>query len=288
MTAMSRIAIMQGRLLPPEWGRFQCFPRDRWREEFARAAEADLDAIEWIYDLHGADANPVATDEGIAEIRALSRRHAVEVVSMCADYFMDRPFTTATTAEFEELVRVLLWLLERCHLAGISRVVLPFVDASRIQTPDQENRIIDMLCRVLPLAEQFGVELHLETSLAPNEFASLLAQLPQSILKVNYDSGNSASLGYDVRREIAAYGPRIGSVHLKDRVRGGGTVALGQGDAEISVLLVRLASTAYEGDYVLQVARGEAGKEVGWAQQNRAFLLRHLNQANLPARRARQ
>lgn len=285
---MSRIAIMQGRLLPPEGATFQCFPRDHWSEEFPRAAEADLDAIEWIYDLQGADVNPVATDEGIAEIRALSRRHAVEVVSMCADYFMDRPFTTATTAEFEELVRVLLWLLERCHLAGISRVVLPFVDASRIQTPDQENRIIDMLCQVLPLAEQFGVELDLETSLGPNEFASLLAQLPQSILKVNYDSGNSASLGYDVRSEIAAYGSRIGSVHVKDRVRDGGTVALGKGDAEISVLLAALASTGYEGDYVLQVARGEAGKEIGWAQQNRAFLLRHLDPPNLQAGRARQ
>lgn len=285
---MSRIAIMQGRLLPPEGGCFQCFPRNRWREEFPRAAEADLDAIEWIYDLQGADVNPIATGEGIAEMRALSRRHGIELVSLCADYFMDRPFTTATTAEFKELIGILLWLLERSRLAGISRIVLPFVDTSRIQAPDQENRVIDMLRRVLPLAEQLGVEIHLETSLGPSEFASLLAQVPHSILNVNYDSGNSASLGYDVRCEIAAYGPRIGSVHVKDRVYGGSTVALGKGDAEISVLLAGLASIAYEGDYVLQVARSEAGKEVAWAQQNRAFLLRHLDQANLPARRARR
>jgi L-ribulose-5-phosphate 3-epimerase len=285
---MSRIAIMQGRLIPPQGNCLQCFPRDRWREEFARAAEADLDAIEWIYDLQGADVNPVATDEGVAEMRALSRRHGIEVVSMCADYFMDRPFTTATTTEFKELIAVLLWLLERCHLAGISRIVLPFVDTCRIETAEQKDQIIDMLHRVLPLAAQFGVELHLETSLGPKEFVSLLARVPHPNLKVNYDSGNSASLGYDVREEIAAYGSRIGSVHIKDRVRGGGTVPLGRGDAEISVLLARLTNIAYEGDYVLQVARGEAGKEVGWAQQNRAFLLRHLDEANLPARRVRQ
>ena len=74
---MSRIAIIQGRLVPPEDGRFQCFPRNRWRDEFAHAAAAGLDAIEWIYDLHGADMNPLATDAGIAEI--LSPRHFVNV-----------------------------------------------------------------------------------------------------------------------------------------------------------------------------------------------------------------
>ena len=32
--------IMQGRLSPPEDGRFQSFPRNSWREEFRRAHEA--------------------------------------------------------------------------------------------------------------------------------------------------------------------------------------------------------------------------------------------------------
>src|SRR5262249_49779849 len=100
---MQRIAIMQGRLSPPEGGRFQCFPRERWREEFAFAAAAGLDAIEWIYDLHGAGVNPLASDNGIAEMRSLSARHGIAVVSLCADYFMDRPFVTAGCVEFAEL-----------------------------------------------------------------------------------------------------------------------------------------------------------------------------------------
>lgn len=88
---MQRIAIMQGRLLPPQDGRFQCFPRDCWREEFPRAAAAGLNAIEWIYDLHGADVNPLGSDSGIEEMQALARQHKIDVVSVCADYFMDRP-----------------------------------------------------------------------------------------------------------------------------------------------------------------------------------------------------
>lgn len=34
---MTTVGIMQGRLSPPEDGRFQSFPRLGWREEFARA-----------------------------------------------------------------------------------------------------------------------------------------------------------------------------------------------------------------------------------------------------------
>ena len=67
---MSRVAIMQGRLVPPEAGRFQSFPRDRWRDEFAFAAQAGLDAIEWIYDQYGEDVNPLTTSDGIGSDRS--------------------------------------------------------------------------------------------------------------------------------------------------------------------------------------------------------------------------
>lgn len=270
---------MEGRLLPPSDGRFQCFPREQWRDEFPYAAEAGLDAIEWIYDQHGADVNPLATGGGINEMRELSRRHGVAVVSVCADYFMDHPFATASRSEFDELTAKLRWLIERCQAAGITRMVMPFVDASRIETAEQEDRIVAMLLSVAPHAGEAGVELHLETALNPENFRALLAKLPHPMLKVNYDSGNSSSLGYDVRDELAAYGERIGSVHIKDRVRGGGTVPLGTGSADIPTLLSGLADLHYSGDYVMQVARGVAGDEVEWAKQNRAWVIRELERA---------
>jgi L-ribulose-5-phosphate 3-epimerase len=279
---MPLIAIMEGRLLPPADGRFQCFPREQWREEFSHAAHAGLDAIEWIYDQHGSDVNPLATDDGIAEMRELSRRHHVAVVSVCADYFMDHPFATASPEEFGELTEKLRWLIGRCQNAGITRMVMPFVDASRIETPEQENRIVAMLLPVASHAAEAGVELHLETALNPENFKALLAKLPHPILKVNYDSGNSSSLGYDVREELAAYGDRIGSVHIKDRVRGGSTVPLGTGDADIPALLSGLADIPYQGDYVMQVARGVAGDEVEWARQNLAWVNRELERARAP------
>jgi L-ribulose-5-phosphate 3-epimerase len=161
----------------------------------------------------------------------------------------------------------------------MERMVLPFVDQSKIQSDDDSARLVELLNAVLPKAESCGIELHLETSLAPAPFAALLDRIPHPWLKVNYDSGNSSSLGYDPREEFSAYGERIGSVHLKDRVLCGGTVPLGTGDADLKAVFNGLEKTGYAGDYVLQVAREDAGNEVAWTKQNRSYLLELLRGA---------
>jgi L-ribulose-5-phosphate 3-epimerase len=274
-----RLAIMQGRLLPPYDGHFQSFPLSRWREEFPLAQRARLDAIEWIYDSVSEDGNPLNTDAGLAEMAQLSEKHGIAVVSVCADYFMEHPFLRVSPAELEVRIGKLLWLLERCQRAGIQRMVLPFVDNSRIENETDQDEVVRILSGVLIAAEKAGIELHLETSLGPEQFSLLLARLQHPLLKVNYDSGNSASLGYDVTEEIAAYGERIGSVHIKDRVRGGGTVPLGSGNANIPVLLSHLSRIAYKGDFVMQIARDEPGMELGWIAKNRELVMNQLQEA---------
>ena len=254
------IGIMQGRLLPPEPERFQAFPRNDWQKEFALAQEAGLDSIEWIYDVYGEDVNPIGSDEGIASMT----KQPVRVVSLCADYFMDRPALNP---------KKLVWLLGRCHLAGITRLVLPFVDASRIESAEKAQSVISMLREVLPESK---AEIHLETSLDPAAFAALLAGVHHPLLKVNYDSGNSASLGYSPSEEFAAYGDRIGSIHIKDRVRNGGTVPLGTGDADFTALFREIKRIKYSGDFILQAARGNAGEEVALARRNLSWLKRRL------------
>jgi L-ribulose-5-phosphate 3-epimerase len=265
---VTRFGIMQGRLVPPVADRFQCFPRQNWADEFALAAEAGLDCIEWIYDEFGADVNPLGTDDGIDSIRELSDRHGIRVVSLCADYFMDRPLVRATDGELEDRIRVLLWLIDRARRLGIERMVLPFVDLSSIETDPELEQVVKTISRAARDAEEGRVELHLETSLGSERFAELLERLPAGTVKVNYDIGNSASLGYEPRAEFAAYGDRVGSVHVKDRIDGGGTVPLGSGDADLPAVFDCLTSLDYAGDFVLQVARSAPGDEVRWARQN--------------------
>ena len=276
---MPFLAIMQGRLVPPETGRFQSFPRDAWRREFSLALDAELNGIDWIFDTYGEDVNPLVTDAGIEEMLSLSQQTGIIVRSLCADYFMDRPFLRIAESERQALIQKMGWLLSRCKLAGIRRVVIPFVDNSRIENSGEEAQVISILESVLPAAEASNVELHLETSLAPQQFARLLERCNHALVRVNYDSGNSASLGYAVTDELAAYGGRIGSVHIKDRQKGGGTVPLGTGNADLPSLFRGLAKLDYKGDYVLQIARSVPGQEVSWIAQNLAFVASQIGVA---------
>ncbi|MFN2453673.1 MAG: sugar phosphate isomerase/epimerase family protein [Pyrinomonadaceae bacterium] len=276
---MTYIGIMQGRLTRPLDGKIQAFPRESWAEEFPHAAASQLDCIEWIYDCFGEDVNPLATSAGIVGLKSLAQRHGVAVRSVCADYFMERPLLRISSVAREERLNKLKWLIGQACELKIQRIVLPFVDQSAIGNAEDEAAVVDSLKDILPAAEACDIELHLETSLDPQSFRALLSRLPHPLVKVNYDSGNSASLGYRSQEEFAAYGERIGSVHIKDRVRGGSTVALGTGDTDFSALFSGLRQLNYQGDFILQVARESPGDEVAWAQQNRAFVLRYWGEA---------
>lgn len=275
--ALGGLYVMQGRLSPPEAGHFQSFPRANWERELALVAQVPLRGIEWIYDVYGEGANPLETRSGRTQLRDQLLAHDVSVVSVCADYFMERPLVDRQARQSAASIERLRWLLDVCCEIGISRLVLPFVDSSRLADEPMKEATVAVLQSVLPVASDTGVELHLETDLAPGDFASLLRDLDHPQVRVNYDSGNSAALGHCPVEEFASYGARIGSIHIKDRKRGGGTVPLGQGDAAFSALRTAIVEHGYAGDFVLQIARGAPGEEVPWlatAQQRVCAWLR--------------
>lgn len=262
--ADSGLYTMQGRLCPPEGGRFQSFPRTGWRAEIELAPWVPLRGIEWIYDLYGVGANPLDTAPGRIDLKNTLRQAGVSVVSICADYFMDCPIVRTMRPLVDERTAKLKWLISICPELGITRIVLPFVDASRMSTSKDSEDVLFVLNQVLAQAAQEGVELHLETDLDPRSFKAFLDEIRHPLIKVNYDSGNSGSLGYSPVEEFAAYGDRIGSFHIKDRVLRGGTVPLGTGDVDFPSLRRALIDLDYRGDFVLQVARGAAGDELNW------------------------
>jgi hexulose-6-phosphate isomerase len=142
------------------------------------------------------------------------------------------------------------------------------VDASAIRNADDVENVASGINALASVIELTKVELHLETALSPPAFSSLLARCVQRGVKVNYDAGNSASLGYRPQDEFAAFGARVGSVHLKDRIKGAGTVPLGEGATDFSALFECLRAVNYSGDFILQVARGIDGDELPWTRQN--------------------
>jgi L-ribulose-5-phosphate 3-epimerase len=277
---LNPIGIMQGRLLPPVGGKIQAFPVDGWRQEFALAADAGLCCIEWVYEANAAAANPLASDEGVEEINRLVDDSGVSVRSVCADYFMKEllvaPDGTARDASAEHLVS----LMGRAAAIGVRHIVLPFVDESSMRSAGEVDGVVEILRSVLPAAERAGVELHLETDLGADQLASLVDRSDGGgRVRVTYDIGNEASLGYEPEEALSILGPRVGSVHVKDRPLGGGTVPLGTGAADFDTCFRMLAGAGYSGRFILQAARRQACDEVETARADREFVLRRWSAA---------
>ena len=276
MATQPKFGIMQGRLSPPEDGRFQSFPRNHWRQEIVLAPEAGIDYIEWIYDDYGASANPLTTDAGIEELNSLKQAYNIATPALCGDWFMDFPFLRCTVDERKQRQRFLNALLRAANKIGARRMVLPFVDQSKIQSETEKDTVLEVLNEALPTALENQVELHLETDMDPRDFAAFIARIPHPMVKINYDSGNSSGLGYIATEEFSAYGDRIGSIHIKDRYRkpegGIETRPLGQGSADFDNVFQAIHSIGYTGGLTLQVARGEPGDEVNFIRRQLAFL----------------
>ena len=268
-----RIGIIQGRLLPPINEQLQAFPTSNWRSEFPLASAAQVDCIEWIFDQGSENDNPIWDSSGLVDLQNLIAKYSIEVRSICADYFMRQPLIFSSTADMEQRSSILDKLIDKASSLKIHRIVIPFVDSSSIQTNKDWDAAIEILRSSGMRAARVGVELHLETDMSPNTFALFLEKINQKNVKVNYDSGNSAGIGYSPEEEIAAYGDSIGSVHIKDRVLNGSSVPLGQGDAKFEELFFGLKERNYTGDFILQTARGKNGSEVALTRKNRKIVL---------------
>jgi L-ribulose-5-phosphate 3-epimerase len=272
----TQFGIMQGRLVPPDEGRFQSFPRKQWRDEFPNAVAAGIDYIEWIVDAHGANVNPILSADGLSEFDALKQEYGIATPAICADWFMDYPFLRCTSDERTERELFLHRLLPIARRIGADHVVLPFVDISRIETEEDKQIILEIMTTAAPIAESNGVELHLETDLGPDDFATLLKRIPNPWVKANFDSGNSSGLGYVASEEFALYGDRIGSVHIKDRrskfAGGIATMPLGEGSADFADVFQSMKRIGYNRGITLQVARGKDGDEVNWIRRQLAFV----------------
>ena len=235
-----------------------------------------MHCIEWIYEKPHEDANPMASDEGVAEMRRLIAETGVRVSSICEDYYMEKLLIADDGTPNVAVVDHLRWLIGRAGVMGITYIVLPFVDASSLKTDAQIDGLIALLKSLAPKAQDAGVELHLETDLNPQKFSALLKSVGSNVVRANFDIGNSAALGFDPHEELTALAPYLGSVHVKDRVLGGGTVPLGSGNADFETCFRMIAKTGFDRWFVLQVARGEDGDEVPWTVANREFVERHL------------
>jgi sugar phosphate isomerase/epimerase len=255
------LGVMQGRLLPKYRNRFQAHPVGYWQQEFRVAKELGFTHIEFILDYNDLDKNPLLSKEGRAEINQHIQETGVKVRSICADYFMEAPLHVTDTDSPLSSLSMMQQLLAWAPEIGVDCIVLPCVDQSAVKTEAEKNRLREALHKMVPGCEQNGATIALEMDLNAEDFKSLIAELPACIT-VNYDTGNSAALGYDIEEEFEAYGSRISDIHIKDRVLGGGSVPLGSGNTDFSRVIQEIRKIQFDGILVMQAYRDDEGIEI--------------------------
>lgn len=253
---------MQGRLLSKYQGRYQAHPAGYWQEEFSRAAALGLDCIEFILDFNDAEANPLLRPDGLDEILRLTEESGVKVRTVCADYFMEAPLHHSNTGTASHSQTVLRRLLHGGKALGLTDIVIPCVDQSSMRDQTAQERFVERMRPLLDEAEAACINLSLETDLPPQSFAALLKRFDSPRVTVNYDTGNSAALGFDPVEELACYGERISDIHIKDRVLGGGSVVLGTGATQFERFFGALRPLGYQGPFIMQAYRDDEGVAV--------------------------
>jgi L-ribulose-5-phosphate 3-epimerase len=250
-TIIPKIGIMQGRLSEPVNNQIQSFPHNTWETEFEKAHNCGFQVLEWIFDDLE---NPILNDSQIEKIKSLSSEYDIEINSICADYFMKEKLFDVSDSQLKANFSVLKNLILRCSKIGIKILEIPLVDSSSIKNIEHRNQFIQNLTQFLPQIDS-NIIINLETDLPPLEFKILLEQFKDFQICVNYDIGNSTSLGYSVDEEISILKSKIKNIHVKDRIFQGKTVPLGTGDVDFELFFQNLAQIQYDGDLIIQGAR---------------------------------
>jgi len=259
---MNKIGVMQGRLLPKYKGRYQAHPVNYWAGEFQTASKLALDLIEFIVDYNDFDANPLLSDSGLNELLGKIQETSVKVSTICADYFMEAPLHSKSLITSDQSHEVLKKLIAVSGKIGVTDIVVPCVDQSRLENNRDKDFFVKQIDSLGQNLAESKVNISIESDLNPEEISNLLSKFESANVRINYDIGNSASLGFDPSEEIDAYGDKISDVHIKDRVLHGGPVELGTGVADFDKVFKKLRDIKYSGPFIMQAYRDDEGVEI--------------------------
>jgi L-ribulose-5-phosphate 3-epimerase len=138
------------------------------------------------------------------------------------------------------------WVAESIPIAeamGTRVVLLPFFGKGALQTPEEMNRVGDILKEVAPTAERAGVVLGLEDTISAEDNVRIMERSQSPAVLTYYDVGNSTEHGFDVVKEIRWLGgKRICEVHLKDNPH-----YLGEGKIDFKAVIDALADVGFQG-----------------------------------------
>ena len=278
---MKRIGFMQGRLVNQVENKIQAFPFLEWEKEFAIAHKIGINIMEWTIDDHNLKENPLMSINGRDKIKQLCTKYNLKIPSLTADCVMQNPFWKTKKENIKELQLKFISLVKACYFADINIIVLPIIDNSKIENYLEESILRNFLINNENLFNRYKVKIAFESDMSPQNFLKFIDIFPKSCFGINYDIGNSASMGFNSREEIGMYGSRILNVHVKDRELNGITVPLGEGNANFKETFDELLVKNYSGNFILQTARSKDQNHASVLENYIKFISGFINKSFL-------
>lgn len=255
----NKIGFMQGRLSNITNGIIQSFPWMQWKEEIDIAGKHGYKLIEWTLDYERLAENPIMRPQDQKLIHKLCKLNNVGIKSLTGDCFMQMPFWKKPKPVRQKLIKVFMDVVDACSTLDLNIIVVPLVDGGSLKSRDQEDMLWSVMLEKQEYFRSKNIRIAFESDYEPQKLREFIIKFPKNVFGVNYDIGNSASMGFSPSEEFAAYGDRIINVHVKDRLLGGGTVPLGSGCADFRSVFNGLRMLQYKGAYILQTARASDG-----------------------------
>ena len=255
---LAKVGVMQGRLSPVINNRIQQFPWDSWPNEFVLASKINIKIIEWTIDTFEFYKNPLINLNQRDQINLIMDKNNISIPSVTCDYFMENPPWKSDIKLVKEGISLILQGMRNIQSKIL---VIPLVDNSSLPDLSSVKIIEDFFTDLIPEISQNKLQIAFESDLNPKKLSEFIGKFDKNHFGINYDIGNSSSLGFIPKEEFNAYGSRIINVHVKDRKLNGSTVPLGEGDADFLGIFRLLHEENYKGNIILQTARSEEGKD---------------------------
>ena len=255
---LDKVGVMQGRLSPIINNRIQQFPWNSWTNEFVLASKIDIKLIEWTIDTFKFRKNPLISINQWDKINLIMEKNNISIPSVTCDYFMENPPWKADLRLVKEGISS---ILQGMRNIKSTILVIPLVDNSSLPDSNSVKIVEDLFTDLIPEIIQNKLQIAFECDLNPGKLSEFIGKFDRNHFGINYDIGNSSSLGFNPTEEFKAYGSRIINVHVKDRKLNGTTVPLGEGDADFLEIFRLLQEENYQGNLILQTARSKEGKD---------------------------
>ena len=217
------------------------------------AKRIGFDGIQLAITPNDYEKSPLWAVDDCQDIAAHADNVGIEVCSVCAGALNKIGLGAPEEETRTEARRISEKCLQAAAELGCSNVLLAFFGEMVMNERDWQDRAIEEILKLVPLAEAPNVILAVECTLNAVDTLRVVDACESDMVGVYFDMANALYYGYDPIEEAKALAPRIAEAHIKD-----GTpeaiVPLGEGEVAVAGVINTPSGCGYDCDYPVVTA----------------------------------